>query len=425
LSPKIRVLREVEEIVPSTIAPVSGNTELTKPENRAFYPALDGLRAIAFLLVFLYHYSGFPWGWAGVNVFFVLSGFLITGILYDSRNDLHRVRNFYIRRFLRIFPLYYGVFLLVLLFDPFFHWRWSLQWLAWPLYIANFLPFVSSSIFSDGTNIQIAAYAWLKPANSNLIFYLGHFWSLCVEEQFYFVWPWVVFSVRSRRMLIWICAVLVAVVPALRFICQVTAPLWMIRADLLNRATPFQVDSLLLGGLIALLLRGSDRPALFRTGKLAFACVAAIVLPVLVRTIVLGFPDWQSRPIQPDWQFTWGSTFINLFAAGLVLLCVETSSLLYRVLHFEPLRWLGRISYGAYVFHDIFHQFYVAVVLGIGRQVDLIAEHATLFTSLLALACTVLISWISFRYFESLFLNMKERWTIQQEVCALKSVSID
>src|SRR4051812_33973991 len=84
---------------------VTGNTPLTQPENRAFYPALDGIRAIAFLMVFGQHYLMLPWGWSGVDLFFVLSGFLITGILFDTRNDRHRVRNFYVRRTLRIMPL--------------------------------------------------------------------------------------------------------------------------------------------------------------------------------------------------------------------------------------------------------------------------------------------------------------------------------
>lgn len=102
---------------------VTGNTEHTRPENRAFYPALDGLRAIAFLMVFMEHYLEFPWGWAGVDVFFVLSGFLITGILFDSLDDPYRVRNFYVRRTLRIFPLYYGIMLALVLSWPLIHWQ--------------------------------------------------------------------------------------------------------------------------------------------------------------------------------------------------------------------------------------------------------------------------------------------------------------
>ena len=119
--------------------PVTGNTEHTKPENRGFFPALDGLRAVAFMMVFLQHYEKLPWGWSGVDFFFVLSGFLITGILFDTRNDSHRVRNFYIRRTPRIFPLYYGILLALLLSTPFAHWQWSWRWLVWPLYLGNFL----------------------------------------------------------------------------------------------------------------------------------------------------------------------------------------------------------------------------------------------------------------------------------------------
>ena len=398
----------------STVYAVAGNTALTKPENRAFYPALDGLRAIAFLLVFFHHYSAFPWGWAGVNIFFVLSGFLITGILYDSRNDPHRARNFYIRRALRIFPLYYGIFLIFLLFNPTAHWRLSAYWIAWPLYVANFLPFLSSGILHGDIALQFAAWAWLKPATPHVTFYLGHFWSLCIEEQFYFVWPWIVFLVRSRRKLIWICGLAVVIVPIMRFICQALAPPWMIQVDLLNRATPFQVDALLLGGLIALLLRGSNGQLLFRLGRIAFACVSVFVIPYLVWAIVKTFPNWSSY-VLPSWKFTWGTTLIDLFAAGLVVLCVDTSTALHRMLRFRPLRWLGRISYGAYIFHEIFKDFYFAVITSVGTQIPFVARHDIFFKTVLGFVCTILISWMSFAYFESLFLNLKERWTIQQE----------
>jgi peptidoglycan/LPS O-acetylase OafA/YrhL len=412
----------VKKPVQPSVSPVAGNTERTKPENRAFYPALDGLRALAFLLVFLHHYSGFPWGWAGVNIFFVLSGFLITGILYDTRDDSHPARNFYIRRALRIFPLYYGIVLTVLIFSPIAHWNLSGYWMAWPLYVANFLPFIPVNIVS-GKGLQFAAYAWLKPANSHITFYFGHFWSLCVEEQFYFIWPWIVFSLRSRRALIWLCAVIVTAVPFLRFLCQATAPPWMVRADLLNRATPFQVDSLLLGGLIALLLRGSNRQQLFRFGTIAFACISALVLPYFVWCIVTGFPDWSSGYVLPNWKFTWGTTLINLFSAGLVLSCVDTSSAIHRLLCYKQLRFLGRISYGAYVFHDIFRDFYSAMIMNIASRVELVANHNVFFTSALALICTIFMSWLSFECFESMFLNLKERWTVQQNPSVLQQVS--
>ena len=96
----------------------------------AYYIALDGLRAIAVIMVFFQHYGAgkaflFGWGWTGVDIFFVLSGFLITGILYDSQQKPHRYRDFYIRRTLRIFPLYYFVWAVILLMTPFALWQWN------------------------------------------------------------------------------------------------------------------------------------------------------------------------------------------------------------------------------------------------------------------------------------------------------------
>src|SRR5438270_7909455 len=109
--------------------PVAGNTPETHPSNNAYFSALDGFRAIAFLTVFATHYLLLPWGFTGVDAFFVLSGFLITGILYDKRDDLHRARNFYVRRSLRIFPLYYGIMLALVLLYPIFRWEWNAHWL--------------------------------------------------------------------------------------------------------------------------------------------------------------------------------------------------------------------------------------------------------------------------------------------------------
>ena len=249
---------------------VTGNTEHTKPENRAFFPALDGLRAVAFMMVFLQHYLHLPWGWSGVDLFFVLSGFLITGILFDTRNDTHRIRNFYIRRTLRIFPLYYGIMLALLLSTPLFHWQWSWGWMAWPAYMGNFARFVHSyPVISP-----LQRLADFQPAGNlgrfHFSLYLGHFWSLCVEEQFYLIWPWLVFAIRDRRKLMWVCASTLPACLAMRLMGQHLFPDWMLDGEILYRATPFRLDALLLGGLLALWLRARTQRPCFVLPALLF-----------------------------------------------------------------------------------------------------------------------------------------------------------
>ena len=170
-------------------------------------PVLDGIRGLAIFAVLWHHlvtFSGLEpavrldyhlwrtgsWGWVGVDLFFVLSGFLITGILYDSRSSGRYYFNFFGRRALRILPLYYGVLAVAFLVVPAFLAPRSAEALtrdqAWYwLYLIN---------------VKFAFDGWPEPA------YLGHFWSLAIEEQFYLIWPLVV-RMLSRRRLLLVCMV--------------------------------------------------------------------------------------------------------------------------------------------------------------------------------------------------------------------------
>ena len=399
--------------------PVTGNTEITEPENRAFYPALDGLRAVAFLMVFFWHYVAMPWGWAGVNIFFVISGFLITGILFDTRHDRHRVRNFYLRRALRIFPLYYGVLVALLLLYPLAHWQLSWQWLVWPGFVGNFPaylhPYVEGSASQHLADFKLTAnhVAFYSPLN------LGHFWSLCVEEQFYLFWPWVVFWVRDRRMLVWICAASVPLCLFARILGSNLLPRWMLEQGVLSHLTLFRVDDLLMGGLIALLLRGPMARGMLRWSRVAAPIAFAIVTIWFCVTPVRHFaavpyPYPQTMP-------TWGFTAISALTGLVMLVAIQPGTVLFRALGLYPLRWMGRISYGAYVFHDILHVTYGHVLYHIairvlprdGVIVRAIYANLELQVVTFALLVTVLLAWLSFRFYETPFLNLKERWTIR------------
>ncbi len=361
------------------------------------------MRAFAFLLVFLYHYLKLPWGWSGVEVFFVLSGFLITGILFDTRDDRYRVRNFYLRRTLRIFPLYYGTMLILLLLWPVFHWQINWHWLLWPAYLGNL---VSVRYLSPGSSRQLLANFQLVGSwqHHAVHLYLGHFWTLCVEEQFYLLWPFLVFVVRDRKRLLWICGLSVPVCVLARLWGLLYLPTWLLDQDVLAHFFLFQLDSLLLGGFLALALRGRHRELLLQWS-------AWLLPPALVAAFIWAFllaprrHMWINYPY-PRHTLTLGLTCINLLTGLLVLNVIQPGSWSASVFGLRPLRWLGRLSYGAYVFHDIPHLFYANLV---GR-----AYHpSTRATALLAFVITMLLAWVSFRFYESPFLNLKERLTFR------------
>src|SRR5215468_10531003 len=223
------------------------------PNLRGHLPVLDGVRALAVLGVLIFHFVGTmtPTNWVeraivgvtkygilGVDLFFVLSGFLITGILYDARNEPHYFRNFYMRRVLRIFPLYYGVLALVfvvaplipLLRGPTLDYLVDRQWWAW-LY---------------GVNVYIA----LKGDWS--FSYLEHLWSLCIEEHFYFFWPVAVYLMARRPRLLIVASLSIAFAAmAARLAGSMMGLSWWTTYVL----TPFRLDGLALGAFLAVAAR--------------------------------------------------------------------------------------------------------------------------------------------------------------------------
>jgi peptidoglycan/LPS O-acetylase OafA/YrhL len=308
------------------------------PAPGAHHRSLDGLRGVAVLLVLAFHLlhiegeggaverallSVTRAGWAGVDLFFVLSGFLITGILLDARGAPGYFRAFYARRVLRIFPLYYAY--LAVLF------------LAVPLALPSL-------------DVKAETQGWLWTYLGNVLFareagfhaspYAGHFWSLAVEEQFYLLWPLLVWVLPRRRLAV-LCIGLVAGAFALRLGIHRTT----FNATAAYVLTPARMDALATGALVAVAAREPGWWSVARRiapGVLALSAAAVGGVWLHRRDLFGGDPVVQVWALGP---LAWA------FAALLVLALDGEPSRLSRWLSGSTLRGAGKYSYGLYVLH--------------------------------------------------------------------------
>lgn len=316
---------------------------------RGHIPVLDGLRGLAILMVLVCHLFqachvqlvlASPWiggvaaklaqaGWRGVDLFFVLSGFLITGILYDAQSGQHFFRNFYMRRFLRIFPLYYGVLAIVLFLIP------ALLSFNSPA-LQNILAH-QAWLWLYGANVPPASHLnWLDCE----VFNLTHLWSLAVEEHFYLVWPLVVFLL-GRRALIGVCSSIILVAPVLRAVLLFSGMnYWTIYSF-----TPFRLDSLAMGALAAVLARGEERLSLSRWATRGAAVFGFLCLCIIA---IRRTGEAASLAVKAV-DFTFSAAFFGCF----LWLVVEAlpGSRVSRLFVSPIMRSLGKYSYGLYVLH--------------------------------------------------------------------------
>ena len=372
------------------------------PTPRAVVPELDGLRGVAIVLVFLTHfvaaylvgahgvdgavYAVTRAGWTGVDLFFVLSGFLITGILLDTKGGEHCWRNFAAKRVLRIFPLYFGALFVAFVLVPMLRWdepqyatlRAGQLW-YWT-YLVNVLEVVRGPAAT--------------PLNTS------HLWSLCIEEQFYLLWPMVVLF-ASRRRLPQVAGWTIAAGVPLRFLLAREAG--PIAAYVL---TPGRLDGLMVGGIIAVAAREAG-------GLEGWRDAAARVLPAgLVALIGLG--AWRGMSYEDGVVAVLGFPLLALVYGAALVLALTSDGPWTRALRSPPLRAWGKYSYGLYVLH---YPLLWALDDKVGRRLAsprLVVAGSHLPSVLLRGAIGVPLAfglaWLSYQLYERRFLELKRHF---------------
>lgn len=358
------------------------------PNRLAYYPALDGLRGVAILLVVLYHNFGFIeqsyFGWLGVDLFFVLSGFLITDILIRQVGSNNFLRNFFARRMLRIFPLYYLVLIIFLVVFPLFGW------------FANELGYFVDNQWWLWTYTQNWLYSFYLPENRpNQL--LTHLWSLAVEEQFYLVWPFVILLVKKPGRLFFIMSLALVAVMAARCL------IWIYHVEDLNYTTLYtftRVDGICIGSLVA--LAHKIRPG-FLSRNLGLVVLGLAILNFIFYFLNNYFGGF------PYLAFMGYTTFACMFGLLVYEIVLGHDPVISRLFNIKPLRFVGRISYGFYIFHwPVYLLTRDSIQPLLESNLGITGKSAAFATSLTCTAIAFVISIISFYFYEQRFLRLKK-----------------
>ena len=376
-------------------------------------PELDGLRGLAILLVIICHYIanashpplGFvadhlitilDLGWSGVDLFFVLSGFLIGGILLSSRNSPHYFRTFYLRRVHRILPVYYSWILLYLVFVGICVYSSLKPVIMTPPGIAlasqdlavvpKYVLFLQNILYSP----RPFEWQWFVVT-----------WSLAVEEQFYLLAPPLIRWVSQRVLLVTLCSTLIAA-PVLRYISFVYFPQ-------LNRfaqfAMPCRADALALGILAAIAWRSKAVQSYLQRNP-GFLQRASVYLGVCI----VGLLWWLVRPPNVV-TVTAGYSFLAFFYVSLLLLVIsQTNSFLARCMRISLLRRLGGISYCVYIIHQTIHELGHRFLL---HQEPDLSHWQGIMTTCSAFVLTLTIASLSWKFSEKPLIRRGHRFTYE------------
>jgi peptidoglycan/LPS O-acetylase OafA/YrhL len=366
---------------------------------------LDGLRGIAISLVVLYHYvslavpaarngivsylqSAFQMGWSGVDLFFVLSGFLIGGVLLDAKDSNRYFRTFYLRRIHRIFPIYYlwiGIYFLVA-FTILVRWAGpvgivSAKWTIIPVYGL----FLQNTAWSRGD-------AFRTP-------WLAALWSLAVEEQFYLVVPWVVRFASKRGLVTSLILTILGAPVARMLVFKYIVPTHGAAPYVL---TPCRADALAIGVLLAVGWRDSQWKAWMQRhlGGL-YAALALLFLGILY-LMVAGKSQYSYA------MTVWGYSCVDTFFAGLLVLALMAPGGIWAAIcTWRPLIEIGGISYCIYIIHAAVDS---VCHFALSSSPNGISTLSSLAATLLAVGITWLLAKISWRYLESPMIRLGHRY---------------
>jgi peptidoglycan/LPS O-acetylase OafA/YrhL len=356
-------------------------------------PALDGFRGVAAMMILVHHGLRLPGdsalatvvsrlaiaGWAGVDMFFVLSGYLITGILCDAKSRrASYTRAFYMRRVLRLFPLYYAVLVVAALCS---HW---------------FAPGHAVPQLFLWMNLQ---NAWIAATGNWLPLGLNHLWSLAVEVQFYLVWPLIIRGCEGRS-LAWVFLGLALIAPVARTVLLLLGCPW--QAVYVLPLT--HVDAFALGALLAWAMR--DEPWREWMTRHTRAMLGLGGLAVVGLAAAERFSLYMDRfPTMSVGLSALAFLFVSLLAT---LLVQPTDGLWARAFGWRGLRLLGRVSYGLYVFHlpvlTVLMRWHAAGVPASSARWGL-APEVLLFLEMFAV--TLALALVSWQFYERPCLRLK------------------